>query len=75
MCKESFPKEIRAGLSEMKKLHIVLQREIFMRMIEFMSRQKKGYNRKAYRLSYEAAKRSDREKNRPPIRYNCCKIL
>ena len=41
MCKESFPKEIRAGLSEMKKLHIVLQREIFMRMIEFMSGRRK----------------------------------
>ena len=41
VCKESFPKEIRAGLSEMKKLHIVLQREIFMRMIEFMSGRRK----------------------------------
>lgn len=40
-CKEGRPKEIKAYLSEMKKLHIVLQREIFMRMIEYMSGRRK----------------------------------
>ena len=40
-CKEGRPKEIKAYLSEMKKLHVVLQREIFMRMIEYMSGRRK----------------------------------
>ncbi len=40
-CKDGRPKEIKAYLSEMKKLHIVLQREIFMRMIEYMSGRRK----------------------------------
>lgn len=40
-CKEGRPKEIKAYLNEMKKLHVVLQREIFMRMIEYMSGRRK----------------------------------
>lgn len=40
-CKDGRPKEIKAYLSEMKKLHVVLQREIFMRMIEYMSGRRK----------------------------------
>ena len=41
VCKENWPKEVRASLNEMRKLHIVLQREIFMRMIEYMSGRRK----------------------------------
>lgn len=40
-CKDGRPKEIKADLSEMKRLHVVLQREIFMRMIEYMSGRRK----------------------------------
>ena len=73
-CKEGRPKEIKAYLSEMKKLHVVLQREIFMRMIEYMSGRRKDITA-TYRCTYKAYHKPDREKNKSAVRYSCSKIL
>ena len=39
--KKNYPREIGVGLKEISKLHVVLQREIFMRMVEYMSGKRK----------------------------------
>lgn len=39
--KSLYPKEIKVDLNELQKIHVVLRREVFMRMIEYMSGKRK----------------------------------